>query len=999
MVWKCQYHEAGCPFKGLIVQVEEHLNTDCLDVLLQCPHKCKMNIPRREMQKHVSTSCVKAPVPCPNNCGELSQRAVLQSHLLECVAAVVPCPHECGKEFMRGACDAHMKGCPKFPVECPNACGVQPPRDSLDDHLTHACDHTVNACPVPGCGLRMQRKAIKGHSGFCAKLHRDRHKLGQRGSVKRFRWTFPDFESALGEGRDLFDSRMIKVFGMRRKLVFYPQGFGRSSGKASIFLAGPNNYAHRVNCTVSISVVNGKDEKIRAVRRGNRNEFGEGWGFDLCETSALVDAARQGAEGTLELRIGFYLSEDVEKNQRQRWTLTVLVIRCPLCQSRDPPAETSSERRKDGLTSWHSVHSNGKGKGKDRKRRWMLDARSPYGMRWRCRSLKICLLKRWRDITASPRRLALCLEKRPQKEPSPCRTVSDKPNPCCCGIASERSPTSCLLSRSVKWPGSGALPLIPMLLSSSPFPQGVDCRVSFPSLERGEVHLLEVAEIQVEQKGALLHAGTKFYRTTDGGAGYVTARWDEGRFRSIEERKDRPVSSSLEEIRIDSLPNRDPSKPLEVGDAVVSCREHTCTSSGRLIEKGQVGHLFRKTSEALYCNIKFPRWSEETEWKGEMMQEIQLEPFANRVRPGSTVRSRKGRPFGGHQSIGTVMSIGRYFDRFVSVDFGGDSEATCSLTELEPVDMTNASCQEGGRETRKTLSTWSEDLSQIRPSADDRLYFLSSFVADWSGISSEAFEGKEGFVVDCEWREKVGLVLISQFGVCGLMAGRVEGGLDDFELVEEPNVDPSKPLQVGDAVTFDCGETGWVKMVFGEFEFVVVEDTRAPQSEIRRCMVLNVKANRLRPGVRVRVREGEGQVVGGSAGLPPGRRETVGFVQKIQYGQVMVDFFGLVVVCEPNQLEIVEVAEAGSQCDDTNVDVETPSRPTNGEDLPTSPDSQADCQAASTRSGKGDREKTEVVELRDDEVTENPSRFRLGHSPCVALAGGLPASPPNQRRI
>uniref|UniRef100_A0A0G4HRJ6 TRAF-type domain-containing protein n=1 Tax=Chromera velia CCMP2878 TaxID=1169474 RepID=A0A0G4HRJ6_9ALVE len=222
---------------------------------------------------------------------------------------------------MRRHTDAHREKCPKLPTDCPNKCGAKPPRDSVEHHRQHECPLTVTTCSVPKCGLRMQRGAIASHEEWCRKMHKNRRRNQQRGSVQRFRWTLCNFENAvstpLGERKtEMFESRVISVQGVQRKLILYPNGVGSGAkeGRTYVCLAGPNNFWHAVKCTVSVSVVNGADEVIvRGFKWGKQGlELGQAWSFDLCDTSALVAASRCSDDGLLELRIGFYLSEAME---------------------------------------------------------------------------------------------------------------------------------------------------------------------------------------------------------------------------------------------------------------------------------------------------------------------------------------------------------------------------------------------------------------------------------------------------------------------------------------------------------------------------------------------------------------------------------------------------------------------------------------------------------------------------------------------------------------
>uniref|UniRef100_A0A0G4HRL0 Uncharacterized protein n=1 Tax=Chromera velia CCMP2878 TaxID=1169474 RepID=A0A0G4HRL0_9ALVE len=395
------------------------------------------------------------------------------------------------------------------------------------------------------------------------------------------------------------------------------------------------------------------------------------------------------------------------------------------------------------------------------------------------------------------------------------------------------------------------------------------------------------------------------------------------------------------------------------------------------VKQGSVGLLVGETETGF--RVAFRRDSVSIPAREKKL--FRLDPQATRVRPGGRVRVRGGDGVNrwalvegipaaaGRTGVVKRISTDGVVDFF---DVEGKS-FRCTLGALEPLETTDAACQTGDSSAAFTLyagpwrdlvpssssssssssaQTETEIETQSASSSfhgstsntgamtagDARLLQPGAKVRAKPGrvltidpkayprvwltsreMHSDALEGSERMVMETEWRQGR-LRLSCHFGVCGVMVGRVEGDLDDFELIQNPNTDPSVGFQVGDAVVLssrdsrrqgeEIREVGYMTIVFGEFVQVDFQGEEGEWKGRAEHLQLHQQATRVRPGVRARLSRGSG-LEGGARGLPPGGRTSVGFVRKVQFGQAVVDFFGITFVCLVDQLDVVEVAESG----------------------------------------------------------------------------------------
>lgn len=131
----------GCPWKGLLKDLENHLK-ECEFVDITCPEKCGKQMQKRVLQEHLKTECPTALVSCGFCHMEALIRSDLEEHYQDCQKCPKTC-ERCGKEnITRDMMEEHFnKQCPRTKISCPfhaHGCKVQPFRSAVNEHLiTH----------------------------------------------------------------------------------------------------------------------------------------------------------------------------------------------------------------------------------------------------------------------------------------------------------------------------------------------------------------------------------------------------------------------------------------------------------------------------------------------------------------------------------------------------------------------------------------------------------------------------------------------------------------------------------------------------------------------------------------------------------------------------------------------------------------------------------------------------------------------------------------------
>lgn len=114
---ECLNRRDGCPWRGVVGELEEHVRRRCELARWGCPRGCGALLLSSEVEPHVRSACPEALVPCPSP---------------GCEAAPLP----------RGRLEAHLADCPMRPVGCRFAsagcdCAAPPtlPRKDLARHM------------------------------------------------------------------------------------------------------------------------------------------------------------------------------------------------------------------------------------------------------------------------------------------------------------------------------------------------------------------------------------------------------------------------------------------------------------------------------------------------------------------------------------------------------------------------------------------------------------------------------------------------------------------------------------------------------------------------------------------------------------------------------------------------------------------------------------------------------------------------------------------------
>ena len=99
----CSNKRRGCGWSGMLGQLESHLDPsrqgNCLCVGVPCPLKCKLVVPRGNLEAHISEQCVKRDYFCEHCSFKASYEEVVNVHLPECRHISQQCPN-----FSDGSC-------------------------------------------------------------------------------------------------------------------------------------------------------------------------------------------------------------------------------------------------------------------------------------------------------------------------------------------------------------------------------------------------------------------------------------------------------------------------------------------------------------------------------------------------------------------------------------------------------------------------------------------------------------------------------------------------------------------------------------------------------------------------------------------------------------------------------------------------------------------------------------------------------------------------------
>ena len=115
----CRVKDHGCGWKGVLRELDTHLDTDCQYVDVDCPNSCGEQPKRRNLPVHLRNSCPKRKFSCPYCQFEATYERVANEHWPLCEKYPLPCPNDCGVGTVeRGRLEHHCSECPLQVVEC-----------------------------------------------------------------------------------------------------------------------------------------------------------------------------------------------------------------------------------------------------------------------------------------------------------------------------------------------------------------------------------------------------------------------------------------------------------------------------------------------------------------------------------------------------------------------------------------------------------------------------------------------------------------------------------------------------------------------------------------------------------------------------------------------------------------------------------------------------------------------------------------------------------------
>ncbi|XP_040001095.1 TNF receptor-associated factor 5 isoform X2 [Xiphias gladius] len=125
-------------------QLQEHLRS-CQHEQLQCTNPgCRAVLQRRCLQEHLTNTCLHRTEPCPH-CGQPHRLSLIQDHVQStCPDVEVDCPSSCSQKVPRHKLTEHRESCPEVHVFCSYkkfGCSVQDKRGKVKLHEDAGVNH------------------------------------------------------------------------------------------------------------------------------------------------------------------------------------------------------------------------------------------------------------------------------------------------------------------------------------------------------------------------------------------------------------------------------------------------------------------------------------------------------------------------------------------------------------------------------------------------------------------------------------------------------------------------------------------------------------------------------------------------------------------------------------------------------------------------------------------------------------------------------------------
>lgn len=136
----CKHRDFGCPWKGKVADLEEHLTRNCENKPVQCPFDgCKVELTKNSLSLHSAYCEFRS-----ENCADCLMKVTLnqkEQHEATCPNKKVLCFFECGDEVERGKMEEHKLTCLNSPVECKYkllGCNFSSSKAHLEAHMRTA---------------------------------------------------------------------------------------------------------------------------------------------------------------------------------------------------------------------------------------------------------------------------------------------------------------------------------------------------------------------------------------------------------------------------------------------------------------------------------------------------------------------------------------------------------------------------------------------------------------------------------------------------------------------------------------------------------------------------------------------------------------------------------------------------------------------------------------------------------------------------------------------
>ncbi|XP_062505858.1 TNF receptor-associated factor 5-like [Corticium candelabrum] len=145
---RCNKHEEGCNWIGELRKQNEH-NQKCGHVAELCGNNCGELVMRKDKKNHESHECSRRIVGC-RYCDRLLEHVQLFDHYKECPKYPVSCPHRCGVQVARRDMETHTSRegqCPNSPLQCDftsMGCRFIGNRKELQYHLNKEMGHHLS---------------------------------------------------------------------------------------------------------------------------------------------------------------------------------------------------------------------------------------------------------------------------------------------------------------------------------------------------------------------------------------------------------------------------------------------------------------------------------------------------------------------------------------------------------------------------------------------------------------------------------------------------------------------------------------------------------------------------------------------------------------------------------------------------------------------------------------------------------------------------------------